>query len=195
MEANLAPKYPRCFIWYDLGNEGDIGESFPQHYYTIGGEMFSIHSNAIISNIILFENKYIIDYNNNIDLDSFLNRHKGKYKEISLKEYMGECPEGDYGIIRIPMHCDPNGQVIYTLVEDELSKKRINYLKSNVENKYNKIRLYGIEGEDSNYYYINTKSYIIDKENNCIIFETDPIPPLGMATQIKVSLDAEVVNN
>ena len=106
---------------------------------------------------------------------------------------MGECPEGDFGIIKIPMPYDQNGQVIYTLVEDELSKKRINYLNNNVENKYNIIRIYASKAFNNNYYYVNVKSYTIDKENNCIVFEIEQIPPLDMATQVRVSLDAEVL--
>ena len=189
MEANLAPKYPRCFIWYKA-------EGFDVKFgiHAAGGfqiaEITGIHLDNLA--LIKFNDDGINQNEDFCDLDTFLNWNKGKYKEISLKEFMGECPEGDFGIIRIPMRCDPNGQVIYTLVEDEFSKNRIDYLKSNVENKYNIIRLYGVEGLDNNYYYVNTKSYTIDKENNCIIFEIDPIPPFKMATQIKVSLDAEV---
>lgn len=194
LEANLAPKYPRCFIWYDLGNDGNIGEPFPLHY-VINGHSNAIESQDIItSNVIMFTNKFINFFEDVINIDSFLNRHKGKYKEISLKEYMGECPEGDFGIIKIPLYCDPHGQVIYTLVEDEFSKKRINYLKNNVENKYNTIRLYGVNGVIDGYRYVNAKSYTIDKENNCIIFEIEAIPPFNMITQVKVSLDAKVVN-
>ena len=196
MEANLAPKYPRCFIWYDKGNDGDIGEVFPSHCSINYNSMFTPNYDRVTGNIIMFESNYVDSSIGSIDINLFLDKHKGKYKEISLKEYMGECPEGDFGIIKIPMRCDPNGQVIYTLVEDEFSKKRIKYLKNNIENKYNAIRLYEVEGDINNHhYYANTKSYTIDKENNCIIFEIDTIPPFNMVTQVKVSLNAEVINN
>lgn len=138
---------------------------------------------------ILFPTKYYID-NGIATIDNFLNRHKGKYKEISLKEFMGECPEGDFGIITISQHFNPNE--VYTLLNDEFSKKRINYLKNNTQNKYNIIRIAPV---DDGYYLVNSNYCTLDKENNCIIFEIRPTPPLNMATQIKISLNAEVVNN
>jgi hypothetical protein len=190
--TSTPPKYPRCFIWYDLGDEGYIGEAFPLHYYIGDIYSFEMSYEIVISNCILFDQQFAYTDDGSVNIDSFLSRHRGKYKEISFKEYMGECPEGDFGIIRIPMYIDPSGQVIYTLVDDELSKKRINYLKNTTENKYNKIQLYNAEGDSHNRYYATSKSYTIDKENNCIIFEVNPIPPFGMATQIKVSIDAEV---
>jgi len=187
------PKYPRCFIWYDKGNDGDVGEPVPLHCHIGNTRLFENNDGILASNYIMFDSELVVGYDSSINVDSFLSRHKGKYKEISLKEYMGECPEGDFGIIKIPMPYDQNGQVIYTLVEDELSKKRINYLNNNVENKYNIIRIYASKAFNNNYYYVNVKSYTIDKENNCIVFEIEQIPPLDMATQVRVSLDAEVL--
>ena len=40
---------------------------------------------------------------------------------------MGECPEGDFGIITILQYFKSNE--VYTLLDDEISKRRINYLK------------------------------------------------------------------
>lgn len=189
--SNTPPKYPRCFIWYDKGNDGDVGEFFPQHSYIGLYGVFEYNEASIDMNIntLLFPNKY---YNDNgiKTLDSFLNRQKGKYKEISLKEFMGECPEGDFGIITISQYFKSNE--VYTLLDDEFSKRRINYLKNNIQNKYNTIRI-AVEGYG--YYTIPSNSCVLDKENNCIIFEIIQLPPLNMATKIKVSLDAEVVNN
>lgn len=191
LEANLAPKYPRCFIWYDKGNDGDVGEFSPQHSFIGGFGVFESTEGTITmdANTILFPTKYYKDGGIKT-LDSFLNRQKGKYKEISLKEFMGECPEGDFGIITISQYFKSNE--VYTLLDDEFSKRRINYLKNNIQNKYNIIRI--AVAEDS-YYLVHSASCTLDKENNCIIFEINQLPPLGMATQIKVSLDAEVVNN
>ena len=141
------------------------------------------------ANTILFPTKYYID-DGIKTLDGFLNRQKGKYKEISLKEFMGECPEGDFGIVTISQYFNSNE--VYTLLDDEFSKRRINYLKNNIQNKYNTIR---IAIEEDGYYMVHSTLCVLDKENNCIIFEIPPIPPLNMATQIRVSLDAEVVNN
>lgn len=189
MEANLAPKYPRCFIWYDKGNDGDVGEFFPPHNF-IGayGALECIEGvTTLNANTILFPAKYYKD-NGTKTLDGFLNRQKGKYKEISLKEFMGEYPEGDFGTISIPQYFNSNE--VYTLLDDEFSKRRINYLKNNIQNKYNNIRI----AVEEDYYIVISPSCILDKENNCIIFEINPIPPLNMATQIKVSLDAEVIN-
>lgn len=191
LEANLAPKYPRCFIWYDLGNDGDVGEYFPPYNFfsELGSLEFAEGVIQIGVNTIVFFTKYYNDSGIKT-LDSFLNRHKEKYKEISLKEFMGECPEGDFGIITISQYFKSNE--VYTLLDDEFSKRRINYLKNNIQNKYNIIRI--AVAEDS-YYLVHSASCTLDKENNCIIFEINQLPPLDMATQIKVSLDAEVINN
>ena len=128
MEANLAPKYPRCFIWYDSGNDGDVGEYFPPYNFIGSNGLFEITDGTIDIgvNVIAFSTKYY-NYNGIKTLDGFLNRQKGKYKEISLKEFMGECPEGDFGTINISQYFKSNE--VYTLLDDEFSKRRINYLK------------------------------------------------------------------
>lgn len=185
--TNTPPKYPRCFIWYDA----NVGEYFPPYnvFDNTGAFMYGEGSIGMDNNILLFPTKY---YRNDgvATIDAFLNRQKGKYKEISLKEFMGECPEGDFGTITISQYFNSNE--VYTLLDDEFSKRRINYLKNNIQNKYNTIR---IAVEEYGYCTLFTPSCILDKENNCIIFEIQPIPPLGMTTQVRVSLDAEVINN
>lgn len=188
--TNTLPKYPRCFIWYDLGNDGDIGEYFPPYNYFETNGTFGYAEGMVIMehNVMLFSTKYYND-DGTKTLDDFLNRHKGKYKEISLKEFMGECPEGDFGIITMAQYFNSNE--VYTLLNDEFSKRRINYLKNNVQNKYNIIK---IAVREDGYVMVSSTSCTLDKENNCIIFEILPIPPFNMATQIKVSLDAEVIN-
>ena len=109
---------------------------------------------------------------------------------------MGECLEGDYGFIDVYVSFIDNTTTskIISLVNNN-TKKRLNYLSKN-PNKANLIRIY-TSHDFTEYIPImaNSSHYTIDKENNCIIFEIEPIPPLGMATQIKVSLDAEIVNN
>lgn len=190
--TNTPPKYPRCFIWYKA--EGfDVTFGF----HSTNGLMLAEATGTIFDNmgVIKFNNDGVDENGNFCDLDTFLNWNKGKYKEISLKEFMGECPEGDYGFIDVYV-----GQInestiskILSLVNND-TKKRLNYLSKN-PNKANLIRIYTSNGFEKYIpIIVNSPYYTIDKENNCIIFEIEQIPPLGMATQIKVSLDAEVVN-
>ena len=156
------------------------------------------------ANGTVFDNIAVIKFNDDAvdqngqycDLDTFLNLNKGKYKEISLKEFMGECTEGDYGFIDVYVGAINEYTIskILSLVNND-TKKRLNYLSKN-PNKANLIRIY--TSDDFTKYIpvvINSPYYTIDKENNCIIFEIEQIPLLGTITQIKVSLDAEVVNN
>jgi hypothetical protein len=188
--SNTPPTYPRCFIWYKA-EEFDV--LFGAHANSV--EINEITS-AYIDNLAIIKfNNDGIDQNGNLcDLDTFLNWKKGKYKEISLKEFMGECPEGDYGFIDIYVDQLPNPDIsnVRTLVNDN-TKKRLNHLSKN-PNKANLIRVYLLEGDEK---YIpiklNSSYYTIDKENNCIIFETEELSPVGIGNEIKVSLDAEVV--
>lgn len=190
--TNIPPKYPRCFIWYKA-------ETFYTQVLMWGGSAFHFIEGMgthIDNMAIMKTNNDGVDENENVcDLDTFLNRNKGKYKEISLKEFMGECPEGDYGFIDIYVNQIPNSDVsnVRTLVNNN-TKKRLNYLIKN-PNKANLIRVYTLEG-DGKYIPIilNSSYYTINKENNCIIFEIEQFSPLGTATQVKISLDAEVVN-
>lgn len=156
------------------------------------GETFGIEFDNMA--VIKFNYDGVDENGDYCDLDTFLNLNKEKYKEISLKEYMGECPEGDFGLIDIYINQLPNPDVsnIRTLVNDN-TKKRLNYLSKN-PNKANAIRLY-ILGSTEKYTPIelNSPYYTIDKENNCIIFEIQEFPPIGVDNEIKVSLDAEVL--
>lgn len=194
MEANLAPKYPRCFIWYKA-------ESFDTIFghRSIGGLTMGESAGPELDNmaIIKFNNDGVNENGDPCDLDTFLNRNKGKYKEISLKEFMGECPEGDFGFIDIYVNKLPNPDVsnVRTLVNNN-AKKRLNYLSKN-PNKANLIRVYLLEETLEKYLpvFINSPYYTIDKENNCIIFKVEGFNPVGISNEIKVSLDAEVVNN
>lgn len=190
--TNTPPKYPRCFIWYKA-------ERFDTLFVAHGGGAMGLMETAGIPldnlGVIKFNNDGV-DQNGICDLDTFLNLNKGKYKEISLKEFMGECPEGDFGFIDVYVNQipEPDFSNVRTLVNNN-SKKRLNYLSKN-SNKANLIRVYTLEGYESYMpVLVNSSYYTIDKENNCIIFEICSTPPLGAATQIKVSLDAEVVNN
>lgn len=192
-DITTTPKYPRCFIWYKA-EEFDVAFGMHGNSGLMLGEILGIYMDNLA--IIKFNNDGIDQNGNLCDLDTFLNRNKGKYKEISLKEFMGECPEGDYGFVDIYVNEIPNPDIsnVRTLVNNN-TKKRLNYLSKN-PNKANLIRVYlPFEESSEKYipYAVNSSSYTIDKENNCIIFEIEQIPPLDMATQIKVSLDAEVV--
>lgn len=189
--TNTPPKYPRCFIWYKAENFDTIFG-----YHSGSGAYIGESGGAYLDNMgIIKFNDDGVDENGKIcDLDTFLNWNKGKYKEISFKEFMGECPEGDYGFIDIYVNKfpDPDVSNIRTLVNNN-TKKRLIYLSKNL-NKANLIRLYLLEG-DKKYVpvAINSPYYTIDKENNCIIFEIENAPAADSVTQIKVSLGAEVV--
>lgn len=189
--TNTPPKYPRCFIWYKAENFDTVFGFHGASGLYIGESVGTLLDNM---GIIKF-NDDGVDKNGNIcDLDTFLNWNKGKYKEISLKEFMGECPEGDYGFIDIYVDQLPNPDIsnVRTLVNDN-TKKRLNHLSKN-PNKANLIRLYTLEGgEKYTPIAINSPYYTVDKENNRIIFETEEFPPIGLGNEIKVSLDAEVV--
>lgn len=189
MEANLAPKYPRCFIWYKA-EEFDVMFGMHGNSGLMLGEMPGTYIDNLA--IIKFNNDGIDQNGNLCDLDTFLNWNKGKYKEISLKEFMGEYPEGDYGFVDIYVNKLPNPDVsnVRTLVNNN-TKKRLNYLSKN-PNKANLIRVYSFT-EKYVPIILNSPYYTIDKENNCIIFETEGFPPINLGNEIKVSLDAEVV--
>lgn len=189
--TNTSPKYPRCFIWYKAENFDTI---FGLH----GGGTLQIGETCGIPldnlGVIKFNGDGVDENSKICDLDTFLNENKGKYKEISFKEFMGECPEGDYGFIDIYVNKfpDPDVSNIRTLVNNN-TKKRLIYLSKNL-NKANLIRLYLLEGAEKYLpIIVNSQYYAIDKENNCIIFETEGFPTVGLGNEIKVSLDAEVV--
>lgn len=144
--------------------------------------------------VIKFNNDGVDENGNVCDLDTFLNWNKGKYKEISLKEFMGECSEGDYGFIDVIVNKIGGDIDICNFIRNDNTKKRLNYLNKNI-NKYNLIRLFVLNDIEKYIpFMVNSSCYTINKEDNCIIFEIEPVPPLNNATQIKVSLDAEVVN-
>lgn len=93
--TNTPPEYPRCFIWYKAE---DFDTSFGVYDNT--GIRFTEHIGISLDNlgVIKFNNDGVDENGNICDLDTFLNWNKGKYKEISLKEFMGEYPEGDYAL-------------------------------------------------------------------------------------------------
>ena len=122
MEANLAPKYPRCFIWYKAEAFdivfGRYGMSMIQISEIVGTDLDNLA-------IIKFNDDGLDENGEYCDLDTFLTWNKGKYKEISLKEFMGECPEGDFGFIDIYVNKLPNPDVsnVRTLVNNNTKKK------------------------------------------------------------------------
>ena len=197
MEANLAPKYPRCFISeFDSGDDLVLGNVLITCNLGIKlGETATFLKN----DIIFIFNDYAIVNDEITTLDVFLNKYKGKYKEISLKEFMGETsnPNRDLFIINLYSESYINSDnFVFTKTKDFASVKNINTISKNL-NKHCLLSFSFKEDTGSMLapYYICVTSYILNEENNCIEFNLkDTMPPLNMATKIKVSLDAEVVN-
>lgn len=196
--TNTPPKYPRCFISeFDSGDDMIRGITL---YTGNSGINFCETSTFNKNNIILVFNDWAMINGEYTTLDVFLNKYKGKYKEISLKEFMGESssPNRDLFIINLYSESYINSDnFIFTKIKDLTSVKNFNIISKNL-NKHCLLTFTFKEDEvgQSIPYYIRVSNYTLNEENNCIEFNLkDTMPPLNMATQIKVSLDAEVVNN